>query len=80
MITIRMFLGALGSLLVLNACNNSAPTAKTAATPSFNLDSVKMTIQACNEKFSEAFVKGDSATIVGLYHSECRAMPPTWPP
>ena len=41
-----------------------------------NLDAVRQEISAANQQFGQAFVKGDSATIVGLYHAEARIYPP----
>lgn len=42
----------------------------------FDVSSVKQSIEATNKKFVDAFLKGDSATIVSLYHSDAQVFPP----
>jgi ketosteroid isomerase-like protein len=42
----------------------------------FDVSRVKQSIETANKKFSDAFVKGDSATVVNLYHSDAKVFPP----
>lgn len=41
-----------------------------------NLDAVRQEITMANQQFGQAFVKGDSAAMIGLYHTEARLYPP----
>jgi hypothetical protein len=59
-------------LVAFVACN-SAPQAPAA----FDPGSVKAEIIAANQQFGEAFVKGDSAGIAALYHTDAKIFPPT---
>jgi ketosteroid isomerase-like protein len=47
-----------------------------AAGTNMNLDVVRQEINNSNQLWGQAFVKGDSVTMVGLYHSEARLYPP----
>jgi ketosteroid isomerase-like protein len=58
-------------LVAFAACNN-APQAPAA----FDPGSVKAEIIAANQQFGEAFVKGDSAGIAALYHTDAKIFPP----
>ena len=58
-------------LVAFVACH-SAPEAPAAFDPT----SVKAEIIAANQQFDEAFVKGDSAGIAALYHTDAKIFPP----
>lgn len=45
-------------------------------TAPLNLDAVRQEINSANQQFGQAFVKGDSATMIGLYHTQARIYPP----
>jgi ketosteroid isomerase-like protein len=51
-------------------------TMNQAAGTNINLDVVRQEINNANQLFGQAFVKGDSVTMVSLYHSEARLFPP----
>lgn len=42
----------------------------------FNLDMVRQEINTMNQAYGQAFVKGDSAALVDMYHSEAMIFPP----
>jgi ketosteroid isomerase-like protein len=43
---------------------------------SINLDAARQEIASSNQLWGQALVQGDSASIVGLYHTEARIYPP----
>src|SRR5215203_1072049 len=45
-------------------------------TSGINLDVVRQEINNANQLFGQAFVRGDSVTMVGLYHSQALLYPP----
>ncbi len=49
------------------------------ANASFDVSNVRQSVEAINKKFAEASLKGDSATVVGLYHSDAKVFPPNMP-
>lgn len=69
-------LSILSSIVILVACN-SAPETK--STPAFDRSTAKADIVAANQQFEQAFVKGDSAVVVALYHSGAKIFPADMP-
>jgi len=69
-------LSILSSIVFLAACN-TAPETKTA--PAFDPATVKADIVSANQQFEEAFIKGDSAVVVALYHSDAKIFPADMP-
>jgi ketosteroid isomerase-like protein len=65
-------------IALLMACKQPEATS-TAPVATFSLDSAKMDIEASNVKFGAAFIKGDSATIAGLYTSDAEVYAPNMP-
>jgi ketosteroid isomerase-like protein len=65
-------LSIISSLIILVACN-TAPETKTA--PAADLAAVKAEITTVNQQFEQAFVKGDSAAIIALYHVDAKIFP-----
>ena len=51
-------------------------TMKGAHGGTLNMDAVRQEISLANQQFGQAFVQGDSATMIGLYHTEARVYPP----
>lgn len=49
------------------------------ADASFDVSKVRQTIEAANKKFADAVLKGDSATVVNLYHSDAEVYAPNMP-
>ena len=49
---------------------------RVASMGNFNLDMVRQEINTNNQLFGQALAKGDSVSIVSLYHSEARIYPP----
>lgn len=47
-----------------------------AAMGGVNLDAARQEIATSNQLWGQAFVKGDSASFIGLYHPEARIYPP----
>jgi ketosteroid isomerase-like protein len=76
----RQFLLPLVIAACLYSCTSS-PATDTAKTtePAFDLSHAKQSIESNLKKFSEAALKGDSATVVGVYHSDARVFPPNMP-
>lgn len=70
---------SLGLAALLFSCADNASQSTTATSDSFDLSEVKKSIDATNKQFSDAVVKGDSATVVSLYHSEAKLYPPNMP-
>ncbi len=62
------------------ACSSpNANSDNTSAESSLNLSQVKQIIDTKNEQFANAMLKGDSATLVSLYHSDAKVYPPQMP-
>ena len=66
------------SLFLFIACKQADTTAA-APVASFSLDSARQDISASNEKFGEAFIKGDSAALASLYCNGAEAFVPNAP-
>ncbi|MCW3108145.1 MAG: hypothetical protein JWQ09_2651 [Segetibacter sp.] len=49
------------------------------ADASFDASKVRQSIEATNKKFTDAILKGDSATVVSLYHTDAEVYPPNMP-
>ena len=60
------------------ACNDNSGTADTTAADETKTDTVdyRAVIDATNKTFTDAAVKGDSATIVNLYHPDANIYAP----
>jgi ketosteroid isomerase-like protein len=69
-------LSILSSIVILAACN-TAPETKTVL--AFDPASVKAEIVAVNQQFEQAFIKGDSAAVVALYHADAKIFPADMP-
>ncbi len=65
----------------LYSCTPSTEDSNTAKTAdsSFDVSKVGQSIEVANKKFTGATLKGDSATVVGLYHSDAKVFPPNMP-
>ena len=74
----KLFFLSACSLTVFIACKQP-DTVAVAPVSTFSIDSVRQEIAAVNEKFDEAFVKGDSAAMVSLYHSQAEIYGPNMP-
>ncbi len=74
----KIFL-SVGLASLLFSCTDKASQSTTATSDSFNLSEVKKSIEATNKQFSDAVVKGDSATVVGFYHADAKVLPPNMP-
>jgi ketosteroid isomerase-like protein len=56
--------------------NQFDTSAARAAMGGVNLDAVRQEIATHNQMWGQSFIKGDSATFIGLYHPEARIYPP----
>lgn len=56
--------------------NQFDTSAARAAMGNVNLDAVRQEIASSNQMWGQALVSGDSASLVGLYHTEARIYPP----
>src|SRR4051812_46478296 len=76
----KQFLSLLLIAVTLGSCSSS-PATNTAKTtdPAFDLPHAKQSIENNMKKFSEAALKGDSATVVGIYHTDAKVYPPNMP-
>jgi ketosteroid isomerase-like protein len=76
----RQFLFLLVIAASLYSCSSS-PATDTAKTtePAFDLSQAKQSIEGNLKKFSETALKGDSTTVVGIYHTDARVFPPNMP-
>lgn len=70
-------LAILSPIIIFVACSGGS---KENTSTAFDASTVKSEIAAANHEWEEAFIKGDSATIVALYHSEAKAFPPNMAP
>ncbi len=68
---------------IINLCSCTTPTENPGTTntanASFDVANVRQSIEAANKKFADASLKGDSVTVVGLYHSDAKVFPPNMP-
>lgn len=67
--------------VALYSCTNSTADSNKAkaAEASFDVSVVRQSIEVANKKLAEASLKGDSATVVGLYHTDAKIYPPDMP-
>lgn len=67
--------------LSLSSCSGTTAESNNTKTsePSFDVSKVRQSIEASNKRFADAVLKGDSATVVSLYHSDGQVFPPNMP-
>lgn len=66
-----------GAALVYSCTNPTSGTSNVKTNDSaFDVSSVKQSIETANKKFADAVLKGDSAAVVSLYHSDAEVYPP----
>lgn len=69
--------------MILASCNTQTTAADTAteknSATTFDLAAAKSAITETNKVFSDAVMKGDSATIANLYTSDANMFPPNMP-
>src|SRR5437868_2629249 len=65
---------ALAGILIIG-CKNSNAKAEPVNSNSFDLSTMKKTIEEQNTLFAKAFVNGDSATLVDHYMADAKLFP-----
>src|SRR3954469_23626760 len=64
--------------ITLYSCGSSTPESNTnrAANPSYDASADKKAIVEIEKRFADAALKGDSATVVAIYHTNAEVYPP----
>jgi ketosteroid isomerase-like protein len=65
------------AVTIYSCTSRTSETTQAKTTDSaFDVSKVKQAIETSNKKFADAFLKGDSAAVVNLYHSDAEVYPP----
>jgi len=67
------------TVLFFSACNNTSDKTSSTDEKKFDLAAVRTAIDSSNHIYSDAVVKGDSATIAGSYSPDAKTFPPNMP-
>lgn len=68
--------GLVLACLLAGACSGPAPAPKRAESASFDLDATRRLIAQQNERFTNAHLTGDIATIDGMFAPDAKSFPP----
>jgi len=79
----RLFLAAVAAASLTAGCGDRSTTSSSSNQGigmAFDLTAMKKVIEAKNEQFTQAHVKGDSATIDSMFTHDARVLPPNADP